>query len=484
MTIKTKLFIGTAVEAILVLFLSGLLIILSQQLAAARHNETQTAKIAETVSQLRYVSFEHVLHFEERSYEQWQSKYGQLSELLKPTDRASSEAHVTYAHIAKLQQEIEVIFEQIIQVGQAANPTVAQTNLKERLISQLLIKQQEQIRSAFDLATHSQAAASSLTTTSSAMTILVVMSMLLITLVNYFLLTRTISRSLAGLQKGANMIAVGNFDYHIHPTNPKDEFGKVAQAFNAMAASAGNLDRQKTEFILLASHQLRTPLTAVKWYSEALLSYATTIKDSKLEKYTSQVARSNERMIVLVDKLLDAARAESGKWEAQPQLVHPNGALQQALDNLNKAATSNNVKITTVIDKDVPEIYIDPSWLAIIFENLLSNAVRYSPAGKTVHITIKKQSKYLLISIADSGYGIPASQRNKIFTKLFRANNAKQAIGEGSGLDLYITKTVVGQAGGTIWFSSVEDKGTTFYVSLPIGEPAPTTEPVASKEVA
>lgn len=112
-------------------------------------------------------------------------------------------------------------------------------------------------------------------------------------------------------------------------------------------------------------------------------------------------------------------------------------------------------------------VFMDPNALQIILQNLLSNAIKYSPKGKRITVTLQQQTQHARITIADQGYGIPADQQRKIFTKLFRASNAARIATAGSGLGLYIAKAMVEQAGGQIGFTSVEGKGSSFYVIIP-----------------
>lgn len=116
-----------------------------------------------------------------------------------------------------------------------------------------------------------------------------------------------------------------------------------------------------------------------------------------------------------------------------------------------------------------PVIKIDPKLMRIVVSNLLSNSIKYTPPGGKIILEIKKYNRDLLLSIADTGYGIPKNQQKKVFTKLFRADNIRTKDTTGTGLGLYIVKAVIDAFGGKIWFKSVKNKGTIFYVSIPLG---------------
>ena len=118
--------------------------------------------------------------------------------------------------------------------------------------------------------------------------------------------------------------------------------------------------------------------------------------------------------------------------------------------------------------RTLAKINLDPKLIRIVIQNLLSNSIKYTPAGGTITLTIEQKTKDVIMSVKDSGLGIPVGQQGNIFTKLFRADNVRQAETDGTGLGLYVAKAVVAGAGGKIWFTSVENKGSTFYFTLPL----------------
>lgn len=470
MTLKAKLIVSTIIETVLVVSVAISLVINSIQLNAIQAQATKANEIVDTVTQIRFVTFEYLLHQNQRSFDQWQTKQTQLGTLLKSNSQIDPEDKLALEGILRRSSDAERSFLQLVDsYKQPATPQTADTQkeLREHLTAQILIKQQEQITGALGLANETQKKNVALSQRADRLTGTVIIVMLLITVVNSLFITRTINRSLKKLQRGAEAIAAGQLDYRVKMRNTKDEFGRVAAAFNVMATATQQLDKNKTEFILLASHQLRTPLNAIKWYTEALHSRKLTGERQRI--YVEQVHDSNERMIQLVNKLLDTARVDADSLRPQPAPITLPLVLDQVLGDVQENIQANNIHIVKKIDKDLPTIIIDPSWIQIIVQNLLANAIRYSRQGGKVIVTMKQdRGRAILISVSDTGYGIPSDQQNKIFSKLFRADNAKQVIGEGSGLDLYITKAMVDKTGGKIWFDSTENKGTVFYVRLPI----------------
>ncbi|NMB48658.1 cell wall metabolism sensor histidine kinase WalK [Candidatus Kuenenbacteria bacterium] len=229
------------------------------------------------------------------------------------------------------------------------------------------------------------------------------------------------------------------------------------------------IDRAKTEFVSLASHQLRTPLSAINWYAEMLLAGDAGKINAEQKQYLEEIYRGNQRMVDLVNTLLNVSRLELGTFVVEPQLVLITDLAAQVIKELKPLLTQKQVKLKTHYQSDLPKIMLDPKLTTIILQNLLSNAVKYNRDKGSVEFDISTtKDDYLEIKVKDTGLGIPQNQKNKIFDKLFRADNVRATDTEGTGLGLYIVKSIVEDTGGKIWFASTENKGTTFYVTLPL----------------
>jgi signal transduction histidine kinase len=245
------------------------------------------------------------------------------------------------------------------------------------------------------------------------------------------------------------------------------------------------LDKAKTEFVSLASHQLRTPLSAINWYGEMLLNGDAGVLSKDQHDYIQEIFDGSQRMVELVNSLLDVSRLEVGKLANKPEPTN----VGQLVDDLQKELQVSIQGKQLHFAKDVkplPQVTADPKQLRMIIQNLLSNAVKYTQNGGEVHVTLRPASAadaktaalhgndpYWFFSVADNGFGIPKTEQSKIFGKLFRADNVRKLDVEGTGLGLYIVKEVVDKMGGKVWFTSVEGKGTTFYVVAPITAKAP-----------
>ncbi|MEK7586601.1 MAG: ATP-binding protein [Patescibacteria group bacterium] len=229
-----------------------------------------------------------------------------------------------------------------------------------------------------------------------------------------------------------------------------------------------DVDRTKTEFVSLASHQLKTPLSAISWYAEAMLNEEVGGLNEKQKQYLQNLYDSNRRMVGLVNSLLNVSRLELGTFLVEPEPTNVLELAESVLAELAPALIAKKIKLEKVFATDVPVMNLDPKLARMIFQNLLSNAIKYTPAGGQVTLAINLADEFLLIRVGDSGYGIPTNDQKKIFSKLFRADNIREVEAEGTGLGLYIVKSIVEQAGGRVWFDSLESKGTTFYVTLPL----------------
>ncbi|MCX6736150.1 MAG: ATP-binding protein [Candidatus Parcubacteria bacterium] len=267
---------------------------------------------------------------------------------------------------------------------------------------------------------------------------------------------------------------------HISPILGKDKEVKFFVGIERDISKEKMIDRSKTEFVSLASHQLRTPLSFVNWYSEMLLGGEVGDLNEKQKKYLEEIYAGNQRMIDLVNSLLNVSRLDLGTFIIEPIQINIQEMTKSLLKELRPQSEKKHIVIQEDYDSIPPTFLADPKLLRMVFQNLLTNAIKYNQDSGTVMLNVQKVDKKiifagqemkeenLVISVSDSGIGIPDGQKDKIFTKLFRTDNAKVSESEGNGLGLYIIKSIIDQSGGQIWFDSQENRGTTFYVSFPL----------------
>ncbi len=225
--------------------------------------------------------------------------------------------------------------------------------------------------------------------------------------------------------------------------------------------------KSKTEFIAVAAHQLRTPLTAVNWALEALESSPLN-EDQKQFADTAYAAVKNS--LNTVNSLLDVSKIEEGKFGYEFQIT----SLLSFLDEIVKQAydLGKQYEISVFFDRPKEDCFvrIDAQKLSMVFYNLLDNAIKYNVEHGQVTVSVKVDinRKLITISVADTGIGIPAEQVDKLFSKFFRADNAVKLVADGNGLGLYIARNIVRTHGGDITVSSEVNRGTTFSVTLPL----------------
>ena len=227
------------------------------------------------------------------------------------------------------------------------------------------------------------------------------------------------------------------------------------------------LDKAKTEFLSLASHQLRSPLAATKWLTEMLVSGDIGVLSPKQKEYMEKLHTANEDMVDLVDVLLNVSRIEMGSLAVEMKPTNVEELSENILNELAFLVNKNGIEIKREYNGLLKNIKSDPKLLRIVIQNLVSNALKYTPRGGTVTITFEETMGKRRIKVTDTGMGIPRNQQDKIFTKLFRADNVRKlSESQGTGLGLYLVKSVVSSIGGDISFVSEENKGSTFTITL------------------
>ena len=245
----------------------------------------------------------------------------------------------------------------------------------------------------------------------------------------------------------------------------------VAQSFERLAEAS----RMKSEFINIVSHQLRSPLTNLKWAVEFLMTETANNISNEQTEYFTILEENCARMNELVNDLLTVSRLEQKKIAQNKHGVSFYDLLNNIISQVKPFAIASNIEIKLNTNKNLPEIFIDSSYLNTIIENFIDNAIRYSSTNKAeekkkglIEIKLEQKQKNIYFEVKDNGIGIPKEDQKYIFQKFFRSRNASRHQTQGTGLGLYITKSIVEKSGGKIGFASEEGKGATFWLTLPI----------------
>lgn len=224
----------------------------------------------------------------------------------------------------------------------------------------------------------------------------------------------------------------------------------------------------KSEFVSLASHQLRTPIAGIKWSAELLLMDNPESLSKRQHKYIERLLVSVRRMAVLVDDFLRVSRFELGNFTPEYAPVDLIEIFEDVMSELTSRVSQKNIIVKTYYDESIKNIVTDTNLIRMIITNLYSNATKYTRIGGTIHVGFAKKGEDVAITIADNGMGIPIKDQDEIFSKLFRASNAVREVPNGTGLGLYIVHEAVTVLNGNISFTTAEDVGATFEVVLPL----------------
>ena len=228
-----------------------------------------------------------------------------------------------------------------------------------------------------------------------------------------------------------------------------------------------SLDKSKDEFISMASHQLRTPLTSVKGYVSMILDGDVGPITKEQRQLLQQAYDSSQRMVFLIGDFLNVSRLQTGKFVLELRDIDLAAIVQEEIEQLADTAKGRNIVIEYKKPSEAITVTGDENKLRQVMMNFIDNAIFYSLGGK-VTVQLHKEAGGVVFKVIDTGIGIPRSEQPKLFTKFFRATNARQQRPDGTGIGLYMAKKVVVAHGGTIMFSSKEGKGSTFGFKLPL----------------
>lgn len=228
------------------------------------------------------------------------------------------------------------------------------------------------------------------------------------------------------------------------------------------------LDAAKSDFVSIAAHQLRTPLTGIKWSYTALLDPKTGSLNEDQKKLLKNGFAAITNTVNLVNDLLNVAHLEEGKYEFTFERQSLLPIAKQAIAGLKLVADEKKITLFSKMPASgLPDINMDGEKMGLALANIIDNAIKYTPVGGRIDFSISQERGLIKIVVQDSGIGIPKSQKGRLFTKFFRADNAVGVQTDGTGLGLYMVKKIIDRHNGKITVDSAEGKGSTFIITIP-----------------
>lgn len=242
------------------------------------------------------------------------------------------------------------------------------------------------------------------------------------------------------------------------------------------------LDETKDDFISMASHQLRTPLTSIKGYISMVMEEDAGKISKQQKDMLSQAFFSSQRMVYLIADLLNVSRLKTGKFIIEPVKVNLGQVVPQELEQLKETAASRSLTLTLDMPKTFPDVMLDETKTRQVIMNFVDNAIYYTPAGGHITVRLIDNPTNIELRVEDDGIGVAKSDQAHLFTKFYRAGNARKARPDGTGLGLFMAKKVIVAQGGSLIFESQEGKGSTFGFTFSKSHIAPPKEAAPAKE--
>jgi signal transduction histidine kinase len=281
-----------------------------------------------------------------------------------------------------------------------------------------------------------------------------------------WLLSRAVARPVRRLTEAAGSVAAGDLDAQV-PVGARDELGRLTRAFNDMTARLRAARQAQTDFVANVSHELRTPLTAVKGTVETLRDGA--VDDPEVrDRFLATVETETDRLIRLVNDLLVLSRADSAALNLRREPLDLAELARATARKLAPQAEARDLLLVVKAEPDLPLALADADRIEQVLVNLLDNALKYSPPGRTVWVRVAEGAEGMVqVQVRDEGLGIPADELPRIGERFYRADKARSRTEGGSGLGLAIARALVEAHGGRLWLESQEGQGTVVTFSLP-----------------
>lgn len=289
---------------------------------------------------------------------------------------------------------------------------------------------------------------------------------LIVAIILGWTISRYISRPIQEVSQVAQEIAEGNFQSRV-VVKSRDELGILGNSFNHMAQRLENYENMRREFVANVSHELRSPITSIQGFIEAIVDGK---NPDETPKYLAIIQKETHRIARLVNELLVISRYDAEVEPFNMETFPVQNVIKRAINSLQPQASEKNFEIRTAIAQELPAGFGDEDKIEQVIHNLLENAIRYSPPSSGVLITANYQNSYIIVEVTDSGAGIPEAELPRIWERFYRLDKARSRDQGGTGLGLAIVKEIIRKHGGKIAVESEAGQGTTFSFTLPVSQ--------------
>jgi len=296
--------------------------------------------------------------------------------------------------------------------------------------------------------------------------IVMAVGLILSGIITSIFITRSITRPLSFMRKKTREVAKGDFEGNLDLSSPP-EIGDLAQDFNLMCNKLKEMEKLKSDFFSLMAHELRTPVASIKEGTDLLLEGIGEEFKEKRKTVLTIIAEESNRLIDLVNSLLDLSKMEAGMMALNLETSDLKPLINRAISGIEPLAMTKNVNIEVKMPPDLPYVKMDAERILQALRNLIGNAVKFTPGGGQVTISARAVEKGVNVSVADTGPGIPKEDLDSIFDKFRQATIASYSKIKGTGLGLAIVKYIINAHGGKVWVESEPGRGSVFIFLLP-----------------